>query len=266
MDHGHLSIVKSAADLAMQVPPQTVELLAGVLEGAHEPSASSLRSRIGQCISQPHYRNLAVCFFDEWQTTAPNVPAASVAIALRTAAYMHRRDEESQVVELVWTGPDAEAVPCRRTEQAILQVLDSAARRIILVSYAVYRIPRICAALVRAAQRGVRITVVVETPNKIDGQTEYDTIQALGEQVKAAAALFYGPAEKRSTENGGKPGILHVKCAVADGRWLFLSSANLTEYAFTVNMELGLLVTGGPCQVEKQFDRLIATGVLARVG
>jgi phosphatidylserine/phosphatidylglycerophosphate/cardiolipin synthase-like enzyme len=57
-----------------------------------------------------------------------------------------------------------------------------------------------------------------------------------------------------------------VKCAVADGRSLFLSSANLTEYAFTINMELGLLVTGGPLpgQVEEQFDRLIGTGVLAR--
>jgi phosphatidylserine/phosphatidylglycerophosphate/cardiolipin synthase-like enzyme len=72
--------------------------------------------------------------------------------------------------------------------------------------------------------------------------------------------------EKRAKDDNGKPGILHVKCAVTDGRWLFLSSANLTEYAFTLNMELGLLVTGGslPGQVEAQFDRLIEVGVLAR--
>jgi phosphatidylserine/phosphatidylglycerophosphate/cardiolipin synthase-like enzyme len=52
---------------------------------------------------------------------------------------------------------------------------------------------------------------------------------------------------------------------VADGRHLFVSSANLTEYAFTVNMELGLLITGGavPGQVESHFDKLIAMGVLA---
>ena len=62
-------------------------------------------------------------------------------------------------------------------------------------------------------------------------------------------------------------GILHVKCAVADGRWLFLSSANLTEYAFTINMELGVLVTGGslPGQVQEHFDRLIANNLLCRV-
>ena len=52
-----------------------------------------------------------------------------------------------------------------------------------------------------------------------------------------------------------------------ENTWLFLSSANLTEYAFTINMELGLLVTGGqlPGHVEEQFDRLIGMGMLERV-
>ena len=63
---------------------------------------------------------------------------------------------------------------------------------------------------------------------------------------------------------GDKAGILHVKCAVADGTWLFLSSANLTEYAFTINMELGTLIRGSrlPVQAESHFDSLIAQGVL----
>ena len=71
--------------------------------------------------------------------------------------------------------------------------------------------------------------------------------------------------DKRPKDDSGKHGILQVKCALADGRWLFLSSANLTEYAFTLNMELGLLITGGhlPRQAEDHFDRLIQTGVLA---
>ena len=54
---------------------------------------------------------------------------------------------------------------------------------------------------------------------------------------------------------------------MADGRTMFLTSANLTEYAFTVNMELGVLITSGtlPKQVETHFDRLIQTGVLIPV-
>ena len=168
-----------------------------------------------------------------------------------------------------WSGPApaAEAHPFRRTEQAILQVLDSARQRITLVSYAVYRIPHICEALVRAARRGVQINVIVETPDKLEGENEYSTLRALGDDVAACSAVYYWPKEKRGQDDNGKLGILHVKCAVADGRWLFLSSANLTEYAFTINMELGVLVTGGklPGQVQEHFDRMIRNGTLGRI-
>jgi hypothetical protein len=72
--------------------------------------------------------------------------------------------------------------------------------------------------------------------------------------------------QKREWDDKGKPGILHVKCAVAAGRWMLLSSANQKEYVFILNMELGPLITGDslPSHVEAQFDRLIETGVLAR--
>jgi phosphatidylserine/phosphatidylglycerophosphate/cardiolipin synthase-like enzyme len=54
----------------------------------------------------------------------------------------------------------------------------------------------------------------------------------------------------------------------ADGRWLFLSSANLTEYAFSINLELGVLITGGeqPVLVERQFQQLIVDGLFVEVG
>jgi phosphatidylserine/phosphatidylglycerophosphate/cardiolipin synthase-like enzyme len=131
----------------------------------------------------------------------------------------------------------------------------------------VYRIPNVCEALVRAARRGVQINVIVETPDKLEGENEYNTLRALGDDVAACAAVYFWPKENRGQDDKGKVGILHVKCAVADGRWLFLTSANLTEYAFTINMELGVLVTGGklPGQVERHFERLIEVGAFLRV-
>ena len=67
--------------------------------------------------------------------------------------------------------------------------------------------------------------------------------------------------------DNNKVGSLHVKCAVADGEWLLLSSANLTQQAFTINMELGMLVRGGttPSRVEQQFERLIQSDLLRAV-
>lgn len=59
-------------------------------------------------------------------------------------------------------------------------------------------------------------------------------------------------------------GLLHAKCALADRRLLFLSSANLTGAAMTLNMELGVLIEGGalPRQLGAHFDELVQHGVL----
>ncbi len=199
---------------------------------------------------------------DRWREEAGEIDARTVAMALQTAAHAERVHRDSQSVELAWTGPDAGAVPFRRTEQAILQVLDAARSRITLVSFAVYRIPNVARALVRAAGRGVRLTIVLETPDRIEGQGEYSTIRALGREVAGCSTVYYWPREHRPVGENGKAGILHVKCAVADGEWLFLSSANLTQQAFTINMELGMLITGGllPGRVEAHFDAMIGCG------
>jgi phosphatidylserine/phosphatidylglycerophosphate/cardiolipin synthase-like enzyme len=257
MDSANMLIAEAAVRLASEMPAATVEGLAQAIQ-----AVPASKTQAVQGIPHLHYRSLAAEFIGLWQERAAEVTPDAVALALRTAQHAERVHREAQSVELVWTGPGTEGHPFRRTEQAVLQVLDSARERITLVSYAVYRIPNICEALVRSARRGVRISVVVETPDKLEGENEYSTLRALGEDVAACSTVYYWPKEKRGQDDRGKLGILHVKCAVADGRWLFLSSANLTEYAFTINMELGLLVTGGklPAQVQEHFDRMVATG------
>jgi phosphatidylserine/phosphatidylglycerophosphate/cardiolipin synthase-like enzyme len=156
----------------------------------------------------------------------------------------------------------------RRTDQALLQLIDSAHHELIIVSFAVYNIPRVNTALIRAAKRGVHIRIVIESPNESAGKITYDGLKSLGKQVAAHADIYRWPLEKRSTNQEGKPGALHVKCAVADGHMLFISSANLTEYALTLNMEMGVLITGGqlPQQVAQHIlamikDRTLVKGV-----
>ena len=255
------AIVEAATALASSLPTSTAESVAEVIRTA---GLSSLKAEIGKRVPHHHHRSLVLDFVDLWQRESPEVDPKVVSVALQTAAVASRKHRDAQTVELVWTGPDTGDAPFRRTEQAILQVLDSAQDRITLVSFAVYRIPNIARALVRAAQRGVRLKVIVETPHKIEGEGEYDTIRALGPEVEACSSVYFWPKEKRTPGDNNNVGILHVKCAVADGEWLFLSSANLTQQAFTINMELGMLVRGGtmPKRVEQQFERLIQTGQL----
>lgn len=60
------------------------------------------------------------------------------------------------------------------------------------------------------------------------------------------------------------PASLHAKFAVADSRCLLTTSANLTGHALELNMELGVLITGGeaPREVVRLVDDLIAQGDL----
>lgn len=257
-------IVESAYFLACNLPSSTVQELASAILTSSE---STLRAEIARRIAHYQHRDLALRFVDRWQNDAHELDGRTVAVALQSSAFSEQAHRDAQSVELVWTGPDIGKLPFRRTEQAILQVLEMAKSHITLVSFAVYRIPNVGKALVRAAERGVRLNVVIETPDKIEGQNEYCTIQALGNQVAACSTVYYWPKEKRPVGDNNKVGIMHVKCAVADGQWLFLSSANLTQQAFTINMELGILVRGGsmPNRVEGIYKDLIADGQLKQI-
>jgi phosphatidylserine/phosphatidylglycerophosphate/cardiolipin synthase-like enzyme len=259
MNDDYCMITSAAMELASQLPFSVMTSLAEAIQHRGCENWLTARSLILQTLPTPEFRDTAQDFLDKWRMDAEQITAPIIAAILSTAAQAELTHRQNQTVELVWTGPETQNITFRQTEQAILEVVNLATKSLTLVSYAVFRIPRIQQALIAAAHRGVHIRVIVETPNRIEGQNEYDCLIALGDKVAAVSSVYYWPLENRQKDSNGKAGILHVKCVVADGRCLFLSSANLTEYAFTINMELGLLVKGGklPRQVEEHFDRLM---------
>ena len=267
MNQEHHQIGAAATRLADRLPHSVMISVAGAVSQNGHLDLAAARHSILHCVPMPDFRDATADFLDHWHTHAPSVGAEAVAVALVTAAKSEHDHRHEETVEIVWTGPEPAEARFRRTEQAILEVVNMATKRLTVVSYAVYRIPRIREALIAAANRGVSIRLIVETPNRIKGQGEYDCLLALGDNVARASTVYYWPPENRAKDDNGKIGILHVKCAVADGHRMFLSSANFTEYAFTINMELGLLVTGGklPGQVERHFDKLVENGDFERV-
>jgi phosphatidylserine/phosphatidylglycerophosphate/cardiolipin synthase-like enzyme len=260
-------IATAATELADRLPNSVMVILASAVAQHGHLGWPTAQQAILAALPTPDFRNAASNFLDIWRFHAAGVGPDAAAIALLAVAESDLAHRLEEMAEVAWTGPETVESHFRQTEQAILEVINSATCRLTIVSYAVYRIPRIREALIAAAGRGIDITVIVETPNRIEGQNEYDCLLALGQNVAAASSVYYWPREHRPKDDNGKIGILHVKCAVADGRRLFLSSANFTEYAFTINMELGLLVTGGrlPGQVERHFERLIDTGQLKKL-
>ncbi len=119
----------------------------------------------------------------------------------------------------------------------------------------------------RAAYRGVAISLYLETPDASEGRIAYDTLAAFGTEVRQRAHIYIWPLEKRPLSKDGRHGSLHAKAAVADGQVMLLSSANLTEYAMSLNVELGMLVNGGPLprKVMEHLVRLVEQGTFRRI-
>jgi phosphatidylserine/phosphatidylglycerophosphate/cardiolipin synthase-like enzyme len=193
--------------------------------------------------------------------------AQSVAFALMSAAHTGEHVRKSQRLEVVWTGPEVHTVAPRRTEQALLQVIDAAKKTLIVVSFVAYKVPAVASALAKAARRGVAVRLVLEGAEVSQGKVAFDALNALGPDVAAQSAVYVWPLDQRPTSAAGQHGSLHAKCAVADDRCLLISSANLTDHAFNLNIELGIMVRGGdlPARVAAHWTSLMTVGTLRRV-
>lgn len=267
MTPGHATLADAIRKLASDLPAEMVESVASTVRRTAATSPAALRAAVTAAVPQSHYRARALAFVDTWKTHAPDVSAESTAFAVLAAARHAQHLHASQTLNLVWTGPDVEAIPPRRTDQALLELIDSAQTTLTVVSFVAYKVPHVSAALAAAARRGVKVRLILEDAQASHGKVAVDALAALGADVAERCALFIWPIEKRPKAPGGAHGSLHAKCAIADGRRLLVSSANLTEYALSLNIELGVLVKGGelPARAEGYWTWLIQSGILVSV-
>jgi phosphatidylserine/phosphatidylglycerophosphate/cardiolipin synthase-like enzyme len=256
-------LLAAISRIADELPFDSAELLANAVAAA--PTLESARSRSRGLIPHPRFAERSEALFDAW--SACELPPAAVALALRSAARCTREVRAEVRLEPVWTGPPVKGTDFRRSEQVLLEVIRAAQARLLLVSYAVYHHAMLKGALVEAGDRGVAIDVVVESPAESEGRMTADAIKALGPQVMNRCTVLVWPADKRPRDESGNAGVLHAKCVVADRSVLLVSSANLTERAMTSNIELGIVVRGGPLpgDVASAFDELRTRGDLVAV-
>lgn len=256
------SITQDIAQLAHHLPHQLLLKLATQLEQVTSNDWGYIRALILNNTPQAHYRTLVSQLLTRWQTDTPTIPASTIAFALKAATQTAQTNAPS--TELIWTGPITQEIALRHTEQALLQVCRAAQKELLLVSFTVYPIPAVTQALQDAIKRGVKLTICLEAPQSGAGKINYDTIQSLTPDITNHAQIVIWPRHKRITSPSGQIGTLHAKCAVADTSHLFISSANLTDFAMSRNIELGVLIQNGPlpAQVKAQFESLIQKKIL----
>ncbi|MFZ1488741.1 MAG: DISARM system phospholipase D-like protein DrmC [Ilumatobacteraceae bacterium] len=179
---------------------------------------------------------------------------ASIALALETALAA-KMNAATVSVDVVVTGPDSPAVPVRLTSEVVRQLIADAQQRVTLVSYAAYQMPTIIAALDAAVGRRVRVDLILESPEHLDGGG--------GAAAYAKYRVYHWPADQRDPPDAK----LHAKAVIVDSRDILLTSANMTNAAYDKNIELGLLCRGGSTagRVQRHFDTLITRRVLVAV-
>src|SRR5437879_126749 len=94
---------------------------------------------------------------------------------LHGSSTTYRRCEAEQHIELLWAGPaPAGQIPARRIDQTLYDLISNAKQEILLVTFAAAKIARLAGALWEAAQRGVKIRLILEFEQSSEGQLSYD--------------------------------------------------------------------------------------------
>lgn len=256
-------LVDAVRAAVQSLPAGHVESLARAIDKLPCFSQAATGSVLS-AVASPTYRNSASVFLDSWGT-APDVPGLALALALRAAAGAQTDTMKKVSVEVVWTGPTSHEIPVRRTREVLLDLIERARRRLLVVSFAAYRVPEIVESLSTAALRGVNIRLILETSADSYGRLSHDAAEAF-EAVRRYADFYTWPSDKRQSTDGSH-GALHAKAVLVDGSVAFVTSANLTGHALTSNMELGVLIRGGvlPERLTAHFDELVAHGVLKKL-
>ena len=135
-------------------------------------------------------------------------------------------------LDVVWSGPDNGLFPVRRFDQVLYDLVLEASKRILIVTFAAYHVERLCQHLAAARGRGASLTMILEAEEESGGQLSYDAMGAFESLAQGGCSVYYWPLEKRQRNAAGRPGKLHVKCAVVDST-VVVGSGNLTEHIFS---------------------------------
>ena len=207
-------------------------------------SALSLQRIVGEHAAEPVARELELL-------SASGMSSEALSLCLElTADALSSRPPLEDLVDLVTTGPAAGGIANRSTAVVVSELFRGAERSVLIAGYAVYQGQKVFQALgERMVQRPeLDVRMFLDVPRKQGDTSSADVLIArFVQQFKSSQWPSGMPfpsvycCEQLMAPNG-KPGSLHAKCIVVDGKHLFVSSANFTEAAQQRNIEVGLLV------------------------
>ena len=183
--------------------------------------------------------------------------------------------KESDLVELVWSGPEGHGVTNRDTGVVVRELFGSATTEVLVAGFAVYQgrdvFRRLAERMTEVPGLRVRLYLDVRRPygdatpaSELAWKfaTRFRTEEWPGETLPE---LYYDP--RSLDENQDKRSSLHAKCVVVDRRVALVTSANFTEAAQSRNIEVGSLIRSATFAQElaRHFETLATQKLLQPV-
>ncbi|MDO5103957.1 MAG: DISARM system phospholipase D-like protein DrmC [Lautropia sp.] len=250
-------LLNAIAAVVSLIPPEKVQVVSNWIRRTDRSRVSGSLSGV---LSTPAATTVVEQLVDAWQTT--DVKSEELASMLLAASHVMTKSASQQSTELVWTGPTTPFVAARRTEQALLQVVNAAEQTLFITSFVAYDISTIVNALSVASDRGVLISILLESSKDQGGTITFDAIGKM--RTLVPSSRLYAWIDKTAPFSEGR---VHAKVAVADAKVCFITSANLTGHAMEKNMEAGVLISGGhiPRLLDEHLRALVDTKLVTPV-
>ena len=257
------AVTAAAVNAAMHVPADLLAAGAAAIQDTPGWSTLSQSALIGASPAA-RYREHAETIARAW-SRIPDVAGAVVAAAMRAAAATAGAARAEHKVSLVWTGPSTDAVRVRSTRSVLTTLVANATESLVLVSFVSYDIAELTADLAGAIDRGIAVTLILETPDDPGGPLVIGPTHPFA-PIKDTAHFYRWPLEARETFFA-KAASLHAKCVIADRSAALITSANLTSAGINDNIELGVLIEAGPLpeSLSQHLELLIEEGILEEV-
>jgi phosphatidylserine/phosphatidylglycerophosphate/cardiolipin synthase-like enzyme len=174
-----------------------------------------------------------------------------LALVLETVAEARSwRPAESELVDLVWTGPEASGTANRDTGVVVRELFSSARESVLAAGYAVYQGREVFRSLaVRMAENpALKVRLYLDVRRQpADATPDAELVARFARRFREhewpgerLPEVYYDP---RSLDvEAEKSSSLHAKCVVIDRQVALVTSANFTEAAQTRNIEVGALI------------------------
>ena len=153
------------ADIAGRLPAGHVTAWAAVLRSVPSGRTVSIPALEARLIeARPGFAMAGAVsrLIAAWQAADPPASGPAVALALESAAYVAAR-AEARRGEVVISGPASDSAAVRLTSSVISELVRDCRESLLVVSFAAFGVPEVVTELGKAARRGVRIDLILES-------------------------------------------------------------------------------------------------------